>query len=84
MDTRWHKEVLEALGMMATKGRIVNKLNAAYAKSDDPKLRDLASTLIKEVKAAGSNTKVFSPIDLRNGVPTAQAAKKYCESMAFD
>lgn len=83
MNTRWHKEILEALGMMARKDRIVNKLNAAFAKSDDPKLRDLASTLISEVKAASSNTKAFSPIDLRNGVPTAQAAAEYCRSIAF-
>lgn len=83
MNIRWHKEVLYALGMMASKSRIVNKLNAAYAKSDDPKLRDLASRLISEVKAASSNTKVFPPIDLKNGVPTASLAAKYCESVAF-
>ena len=83
MNTRWHKEVLEALAMMASKARVINKLNAANAKSDDPKLRDLTSTLISEVKAANSNTKVFSPLDLRNGVPTAQAAERYCKSVAF-
>lgn len=83
MNTRWHKEVLEALGMMAAKARIVNKLNAAYATSDDPELRDLTSALISEVKTANSNTKAFSLLDLRNGVSTAQAAEMYCKSVAF-
>lgn len=69
--------------MMASKDRIVNKLNGVCAKSDDPKLRDLAATLISEVKAASSNTRAIPPIDLSNGVPTAQAAQKYCKSIAF-
>lgn len=83
MNTKYHKEVLEALGMMATKDRIVNKLNSAYSKSDDPKLREFASTLINEVKAASSNTKAFSLKDLKNGVPTALASEKYCKSVVF-
>lgn len=81
MNSKWHKEVLEALGMMATKDRIVNKLNAAYAKSDDPKLRDLAKVLISEVKATSSNTEAFPLIDLKNSVPTAQLVQKYCNSI---
>jgi len=83
MNIKWHKEVLEALGMMAGKDRIVNKLNSAASKSDDPQLREIASSLISEVKAASSNTKVFPPRDLKNGVPSAKKAIMYCESIAF-
>ncbi len=83
MNTKWHREVIEALGMRATKPRILNKLNVVFAHSDDPKLRKLAEVLIKEIRAASSNTEAASPKELCNGVPTAKEALEYCESIAY-
>ncbi len=82
MNTKWHRETIEALGMMAKKPRIVNKLNAVVAHSDDPELRKLAEKLIKEILAASSNTEAIAPGQMINGVPTAKKAIAYCNSLA--
>lgn len=83
MNKKWHKEVMEALGMMASKARIVNKLNAAAVKSDDPKLRIYAEKLITEIQTANSNTESRRPKDMLNSVPKAKKVISYCESIVF-
>ncbi|RTL03938.1 MAG: hypothetical protein EKK65_02700 [Lysobacterales bacterium] len=83
MNTKWHRETIEAIGMMAKKSRIVNKLNAVVAHSDDPELRMLAEKLINEILAANSNTEAIAPKQLKNSVPTAQKALEYCNSLAY-
>lgn len=83
MNTKWHRETIEALGMMAKKPRIVNKLNSVVAHSDDPKLRILAEKLIGEILAASSNTEAMAPKKMVNGVPTANEALQYCNSLAY-
>jgi hypothetical protein len=83
MNTKWHIEALEALGMKAGKATIINKLNSASIRTEDPKLRDLAKQLIDEVQAASSNTKAFAPKDLTHGVPTAKVAIAYLESVIY-
>lgn len=83
MNIKWHRVVIEALGMRATKPRILNKLNEVFAHSDDPKLRKFAEVLSKEILAANSNTEAVSPKELCNGVPTAKDALEYCKSIAY-
>lgn len=83
MNTKWHREMIEALGMMAKKSRIVNKLNAVVAHSDDPELRKLAEKLIKEILDTSSNTETIAPKQMSNGVPTAKNALEYCKSLAY-
>lgn len=80
MKTKWHRETIEALGMIAPKKRIVNKLNAVAAHSDDPRLQKMAEVLIKEILSAISNTQGMAPVDMKNGVPSAKAAIEYCSS----
>ena len=83
MNTKWHLKTIEALGMLASKSRIVNKLNAVSAHSDDPQLRALAENLIDEIRSASTNTEAMPPKQMKNGVPTAEKAIKYCESKAY-
>lgn len=83
MNTKWHREMIEALGMMAKKSRIVNKLNAVVAHSDDPELRKLAEKLIGEIRATSSNTEASAPKEMRIGVPTAKKTLDYCNSLAY-
>jgi hypothetical protein len=83
MNTKWHRETIEALGMMSKKPSIVNKLNAVVAHSDDPELRKLAEKLIKEILATSSNTESCAPKEMSNGVPTASKALEYCNSLAY-
>lgn len=83
MNTKWHRETIEALGMMAKRPRIVNKLNAVVAHSDDPELRKLAEKLIGEILAASSNTEAMAPKEMKNGVPTAKKATEYCNLLAY-
>ena len=79
----WYRETIEALGMMATKRQIVNKLNAVAAHSDDPELRKLVEQLISEILSAGSNTTANAPKNMKIGVPTAQKALRYCQERAY-
>ena len=83
MNTKWHKETIEALGMLAPKKRIVNKLNAVVSHSDDKRLIEFAAVLINEILAANSNTEVMRPREMKNGVPTASKAIAYCKSLAY-
>lgn len=70
--------------MMAPKARIVNKLNAVAAQSDDHELRKLAEQLIDEIMAASSNTASIAPRNMKNAVPTGQIALKYCQDRAYE
>lgn len=83
MNTKWHRETIEALGMHANKSSILNKLNAAYAHSDDMKLRSLVEPIIEEISSLQSNTKSIAPKDMIIGVPSAQKTLEYCHAMAY-
>ncbi len=83
MNTKWHRETIEALGMMTKRSRIVNKLNGVVARSDDPELRKLAERLIGEILAAGTNTEGMAPKEMKIGVPTAKKALEYCNPLAY-
>ncbi|WP_139326374.1 hypothetical protein [Azonexus hydrophilus] len=80
----WYRETIEALGMMAPRARIVNKLNTVAAQSDDHELRKLAEQLISEIMAAESNTTSIAPKNMKNGVPSGRKALKYCQDRAYE
>lgn len=83
MSKNWYRETIEALGMQAAKNRIINKLNAVHAYSEDASLRGMTARLISELNSASSNTQAFSPIQMRNGVPSAKSVLEYCEARAY-
>lgn len=83
METKWHRETVEALGMHAKKPRILNKLNAVATHSDDQRLRKLAESLISEILSTSTNTEVMAPKDMVNGVPSARKTLEYCKSLAY-
>jgi len=83
VNVKWYRQTIEALGMYASKERIVNKLNEVAAQSDDQKLRDMANKLIGEILSANSNTKSVAPKDMKNGVPSAKNVINYCKPLAY-
>ncbi len=84
MNTIYHQEVLEALGMLASKQTICNKLSKAYAKTDDQLLRDMIPSLLSEIKSTSVNTRVMTPKDCKRGIPSATKAVSYCETVLFN
>ena len=84
MNTKWHRETIEALGMMASLDRVVNKLNAVLAHSDDPKLRRMAETLIQELRRSTTSPKVAPAREQKIAVPTASVVLQYCRGIAYD
>jgi hypothetical protein len=82
-ETKWYRETIEALGMLAPKARIINKLNKVAAHSDDAQLREMARTLIKEISSATANTTSIAPQNMKNAVPSAKQVIAYCEPLAY-
>ncbi|WP_339073892.1 hypothetical protein [Teredinibacter turnerae] len=83
MDNKWHKEALEAVGTLAKKASILNKLNKAYVHSEDVKLRELIQLVQTELERTSNNPSVMPIAQMRNGVPTASKLLAYCESVVF-
>nr|AAG34726.1 unknown [Vibrio mimicus] len=79
MKPNEHLEVLEALGMCASKVIICNKLNRVHVQAQDLDLRLLISKLIYEIQTTSNNTRVMAPKNMKNGVPSASKAIRYCE-----
>jgi len=84
METKWHRETIEALGMYGKKTSIINKLNKAYAHTEDKKLRDLIKNVQTELLYTSNSTDTLPVKDMRVGVPTARVLYKYCEDVAFN
>ncbi|EGR1549698.1 hypothetical protein D6Y11_23455 [Vibrio parahaemolyticus] len=61
MKPNEHLEVLEVLGMCASKVTICNKLNKVHVRTQDLELRSLISKLIYEIQATSNNTRVMAP-----------------------
>ena len=83
MNLNEHQEVLEAMGMLASKSAICNKLNRVYVRTDDPEFRTLILRVISEIQTTSNNTRVQSPKNMKNGVPSSMKLVRYCESSLF-
>ncbi|MDE1348374.1 hypothetical protein [Vibrio aestuarianus] len=84
MKPNEHLDVLEVLGMCASKVTICNKLNKVHVRTQDFELRSLISKLINEIQTTSNNTRVMAPKNMKNGVPSASKAISYCESNLFE
>lgn len=80
-DKNWYKETIEALGMYGSRERILNKLNAVYAHSDDEMLREKVGTVMEQIKSSGDQYN--APKELTHGVQDVKGLMEYCQSKAY-
>lgn len=83
MNVKWYRQTIEALGMRASRDRIINKLNEVYAQSDDQNLRNIVNILIEEILSTNANMKAMAPKEMKNAVPSAIRAINYCKPLAY-
>ena len=85
-NIKWYREAIEAieaLHIQSPENRIINKLAAVHAHSDDPKAREYAKQVIEEIKTAQGNTKTQSCVEMKRGVPTARRLLAHCRARAY-
>jgi hypothetical protein len=71
-----YKEVVEAIGMLANKSTISNKLNRVFAHTKDVQLQNMVGNLLAKLPEKGINTKVIS-LRASNAVKTKEI-ESYC------